>query len=93
MNFIKKATENWKVELAVGANQQWRCHEVSSKKTLTPLLFVTVMIPFNNILRKCTERYKSSKSSEKHQPPYVHGWYKDICQRRTGALDTHNNDI
>ena len=32
---------------------------------LSPLLFVIAMMPLNHILRKCTARYKRSKSQEK----------------------------
>ncbi len=32
---------------------------------LSPLLFIIVMMPLNHILRKCTARYKLSRSQEK----------------------------
>ena len=60
--------QTWRVELTVGRRS------LSEKKiqrgifqgdALSPLLFILAMMPFNNILRKCTTGYKLSRSQEK----------------------------
>ena len=68
IKFIEKTMETWRVELAAGR----KCFaEVKLQRgifqgdTLSPLLFLIVMILLNYILRKCTARYKLSKSQEK----------------------------
>ena len=43
---------------------------------LSPLLFIIVMMPFNRMLRKCTDRFKLSKSQEKIN----HLMYRDVIK-------------
>ena len=58
---------------------------------LSPLLFIIAMMPLNHILRKFTAGYQLSRSQEKDQSPYVHGWHQTICKKwkRTGNSHTH----
>ena len=68
INFIKKTMKTWKVELTAGGRS---LAEVKVQRgifhgdALSPLLFIIAMMPLNHILRKCTARYKLSKSQEK----------------------------
>ena len=60
--------KTWKVELTIG----WRSlseakvqRAIIQGDALSPLLFIIAMVLLNHILRKCTARYKLSKSQEK----------------------------
>ena len=65
VQFIKKTMQTWRVELTA-----WRqsLAEIKIQRGIfqgdaqSPLLFVIAMMPLNHILRKCTARYKLSKS-------------------------------
>ena len=67
-NFIEKNMKNWRVELTTGGKS---LAETKIQKgilqgdVLSPLLFITAMMPLNHILRKCTAGYKLSRSQEK----------------------------
>ena len=60
--------QTWGVELTAGGQS---LSEVKIQRgifqgdALSPLLIVIAMMPLNHILRKCTARYKLSKSQEK----------------------------
>ena len=68
INFSEKTMKPWKEKLTVGwrslaeANIQRGTFQVN---TLSPLLFITAVMPLNHILRKCTAVYKLSKLQEK----------------------------
>ena len=68
VQFIEETTQTWRVELTAGGKS---LAEVKIQTgiflgdALSPLLFVIAMMPLNYILRKCTARYKLSKSQEK----------------------------
>ena len=60
--------KNWRVELTAGGKS---LAETKTQRgifqgyALSPLLFIIAMMPLNHILRKCTARYKLSRSQEK----------------------------
>ncbi len=49
---------------------------------LSPLKFVITMIPLNCILRKCTGKYKLSKSQEKNPSANLHGRKQTVCREK-----------
>ena len=63
--------KTWRVELTAGGR---RLGEAKIQRgiflgdALSPLLFITTMMPLNHILRKCTAGYKLTKSREKTNP-------------------------
>ena len=67
INFIEKTMKNWRVKLTAGGKS---LAETKIQKriflgdTLSPLLFIIAMMPLNHVLRKCTARYKLSRSQE-----------------------------
>ena len=69
-NFISKAMKNWKVELIAGRKNLSR--GIFQGVSLSPLLIVIAMMPFNFIFRKYTGGYKFTKSQEKiNHPMYM----------------------
>ena len=52
INFITKAIENWKIELA--ARRQTLAEVKMKRDSLLPLVFLIAMMPLNYILIKCT---------------------------------------
>ena len=67
INFIKKTVKTWRMELTAGGKILAEAkiqRGIFQGNALSPLLFIIAMISFNNILRKCTVRYKHSKSQE-----------------------------
>ena len=68
INFIEKIMKTCRMELAAGGRSlaeikiQWGN---SQGDALSPLLFIIAIMPRNHILRKCTARYKISRSQEK----------------------------
>ena len=68
INFIEKTMKTWKVGLTAGGRRLTEARvqrRIFQGNTLSPLLFILAMMPLNHILRKCTDRYKLSKSQEK----------------------------
>ena len=67
VNFIEKNTKTWRVELTAGGSlaETKIQRGIFQGDTLSPLLFIITMMPLNHILRKCTSRYKLSRSQEK----------------------------
>ena len=68
INFIEKTMKTWKVELTAGGISLAETkiqRGIFQGDTLSPLLFIIAMMPLNHILRKCTARYKLSRSQEK----------------------------
>ena len=60
--------ETWRVELTEGGRSLAEAkiqRGIFQGDALLPLLFIIVVMPLNHILRKCTTRYKLSKSLEK----------------------------
>ena len=47
------------------------------------------MIPLNHICRKCTGRYKLSKTQEKNHSPNGDGQHQTVCQKKKKELETH----
>ena len=83
INFIEKTMENRRVELTAGGRSLAEIQRgIFQRDALSSLLFVKVMVPFNDILRKCTGSYKLSKSQEKT----IHQMYMDEIklQKRKG---------
>ena len=52
-------------------------------------------MPLNDMLRKCTGRYKLHKLQEKNQSPNVHGQHWTVCQKwkTIGNPNTGSEDI
>ena len=68
INFIDKTMNTWRAELAVGGRSLAEANiqrSIFQGDTLSPLLFIIAMMPFNHIFRKCTAGYKLSRSQEK----------------------------
>ena len=68
INFIEKTMESWRVELTAGGRNLVEAkiqRGIFPGDALSSFLFKTAMIPLNHILRKCTARYKLSRSQEK----------------------------
>ena len=63
INFTKKTMKTLSVELTVGGSS--KDPKRYFQDVLSPLLFIIVMMPLNHLLRKCTARYKLSRSQEK----------------------------
>ena len=60
--------KNWRVELTAGGRSLAETkiqRDIFQGDALSPLLFISVMMPLNHILRKCTAGYKLSRSQEK----------------------------
>ena len=55
--------------------------EIFHRDTLTPLLFLRVIMSLNHTARKCAGRYKLHKSQEKNQQPNIHGRYPTVCKK------------
>ena len=67
INFIEKAMKTWKVEQKAGGGILAEAkvqRGIFQGDVLLPLLFIVAMMPLNHILRKCTARYKLSRSKE-----------------------------
>ena len=67
INFIEKTMKTWRVELTAGGRRlaEAKIQRGIFQDVLSPLFFVIAMMPLNHILRKCTARYKLSRSQEK----------------------------
>ena len=68
VQFIEKTMKTWRVELTTGGKSfekiKIQCG-ISQGDALSLLLFMITMMSLNHIIRKCTSRYKLSKSQEK----------------------------
>ena len=68
INFIDKTMKTWWVELSAGGRRLTEAkiqRSIFQGDALSLLQFITDLIPLNQILRKCTARYKLSISQEK----------------------------
>ena len=65
IKFIEKTIETWRVELIASLAEVKIQRGIFQGDTLLPFLFVIAMMPLNHKLRKCSGRYKLSKSQEK----------------------------
>ena len=68
INFIEKAMKKWRVELTAEGKSLAETNiqrGIFQGDAQSPQLFVIAMMPLNHILRKCTARYKLSRSQEK----------------------------
>ena len=68
INFIEQAMNTWRVELTAGGRSIAETkiqRGIFQGDALSPLLFIIVMTPLNHIIRKCTVRYKLSRSQDK----------------------------
>ena len=73
-NFIEKTIKTWRVELTAGGRRFAETkiqRSIFQGDALSPLLFIIAMITLNHILRKCTARYKLSRSQEKTNHLYM----------------------
>ena len=67
-NFIVKTMKTWKVELTAGGRSLAEAkiqRNIFQEDALSPLLFIIAMMQLKHIFRKCTSRYKLSRSQEK----------------------------
>ena len=67
-NFIDKTMKTWRVELTAGGRKLAETkiqRGIFQGDALSPLLFITAMMPLNHILKKCTAGYKLGRSQEK----------------------------
>ena len=74
-NFIEKTKKTWKVELTVWGRRFDEAKVQSGifkRDTLSPLLFITAMMPLNHILREYTAGNKFSKRNEKELETLIH---------------------
>ena len=68
INFIEKTMRTWRAELTAGERSSAETNiqrGIFHGDAQSPLLFIITMMPLNHILRKCTARYKLSRSLEK----------------------------
>ena len=68
INIIEKTMKTWRVELTAGGRSLAETkiqRGIFQGDALWSLLFIITLMPLNHILRKCTARYKLSKSQEK----------------------------
>ena len=68
INVIEKTMKTWRVELTAGGRSLAKVkiqRGIFQGDALSPLLFIIAMMPVNQILRKCTARYKLKRSHEK----------------------------
>ena len=68
INFIEKTMKIWRVKLTAGGSSLAEAkirRGIFQEDALSPLLFITAMMPLNHILRKCIAGYKLSRSQEK----------------------------
>ena len=68
INFIKETLETWGVESTAGGKSFAEAkiqRDIFQGNALQSLLFVIMMMPLNHIFRKCTGKYKLSKSQKK----------------------------
>ena len=68
INFIEITMKNWRVELTAGGKSLAETkiqRGIFQGDALSPLLFIIAKMPLNYIPRKCTTRYKLSRSQEK----------------------------
>ena len=85
INFIEKTMETWRVELTAGGRSLAEAkiqRGIFQGDTLSPLLFLIAMMPFNHILRKYTGGYKLNKSQEKNQSPNEHGRHQTLYKNK-----------
>ena len=64
INFIDKTMKTWRVELTAGGRRLAEAkiqREIFQGNALSPLLFITAMMPQNHILRKCTAGIKKTQ--------------------------------
>ena len=65
INFIEKTMKTCRVELIAGGRSLAKVkiqRGIFQWDSLSPLLFIIAMMPLYHILRKCTARYKLSRS-------------------------------
>ena len=68
INFIDKTMKTGRVELTAGGGKLAEAkiqRGIFQGDALSPLLFITAMMPLNHILRKCAAGYKLGRSQEK----------------------------
>ena len=67
INFIEKTIQIWRMELTAGRSlaETKIQRGIFQGDALSPLQFITAMMPLNHILRKCIAGYKLSRSQEK----------------------------
>ena len=68
INFIEKTVKTWKVELTAGGRSLAEAkvqRGIFQEDALSLLQFMITIMSLDNMLRKCTDGYKLSKSQEK----------------------------
>ena len=83
VNIIDKIMKTCRVELTAGERSSAVAKIQRSRfqgDAQSPLLFIIVMMPLNDLLRKCTAGYKFSRSQEKDESRNVNGCHQTICK-------------
>ena len=68
INFIEQTMNTWRVELTAGGRSKAKTkiqRGIFQRDAQSSLLFIIAMMLLNHILRKCTARYKLTRSQEK----------------------------
>ena len=76
--------KNWNVSLTAGERSLAGTkvqRTIFKRDILSPLLFVTGMMPLNHIQRKCTAGYKLKYFTGKDQSPNVHGRHQIVFKK------------
>ena len=97
VQFIEKTMPTRRVEFTAGGKSLAEVkiqRRIPQGDALSPLLFVTAMMPLNQILRKCTARFTLSISQEKiNHLMYIDDIKLFLCRKRIGNPDTKCENI
>ena len=94
VQFIENTMQTERVEFTAGGQSLAEVmvqRGIFQGDALSPLLFVIDMMPLNHILRKCTARYKLSKSQEKINHLMYMDDIKLFCQKRKRIENPNTN--
>ena len=96
INFIEKTMNTWIMILTAGGKSLAEAkiqRGILQGDAQSLLIFIVAMIPLNHIRRKCTDRYKLSKSQEKIYHLMYTDDIKQQKRKRTGHSSAHHENI